>query len=299
MRTAPTEDQLCLAFAEQVKESKAFASWLLARTKFSADGASARLLHKEQMNIRPRKFWWRHWWCHIPELKKDRETDIFMVFEIDGSKQRFALHIENKKDNGSFAIGQAEAYKIRAQHMANKSEYLDYVDFETILVAPLSFKDRYPAPCELFDRFISYEEICKFVPEFGNEPVKERGITSSDHAVTRITATNRNTIDWDDAVADAYSHLNERKRVFPLKTMLALIDDLCVRGTASQADLIEKHGSADFIATVIGHVTTAVHGKGPVPTQDGWYRRTTSPLTYDVHPSFAEAWKTWRRISTA
>src|SRR4030088_2688794 len=110
-----TEDELCLAFSERAKESREFFAWVLSRTKFSNYAACVRLLHNEQMDIRPRKFWWRHWWCNIPGLKKGGETDIFMVFEISDSKQRFALHIENKKDNGRFGEGQVEAYRIRAQ----------------------------------------------------------------------------------------------------------------------------------------------------------------------------------------
>src|SRR5258708_1300714 len=153
-----SEDELCLAFAERAKEFPQFASWILTRTKFRKHADHVRLLHEEQMNIRPRTFWWRHWWCHIPELSKDRETDIFMVFEIEETKQRFALHIENKKDNGHFAEGQAEAYRIRAQHMANKMEYLSYEDFETILIAPAAFIGKYGAACNFFDTRISYEE---------------------------------------------------------------------------------------------------------------------------------------------
>jgi hypothetical protein len=163
----PTEDQLCHAFAEQVKESPDFARWVLKYTKFAKLGSNIRLLHEEQMNIRPRKAWWRHWWCRIPELKKDRETDIFMVFEIAGSKRRFALHIENKKGNGSFAEGQAEAYRVRALHMMQKREYLNYEDFATVLLCPESFKERYPTKCDLFDACISYEAIAHFVPDFG------------------------------------------------------------------------------------------------------------------------------------
>jgi hypothetical protein len=161
-----SEDQLCLALAERVKESSEFAAWLLSRTKFRRHIAGARLLHDEQMNLRPRRFWWRHWWCHIPELKKDRETDIFMVFEISNSNERFALHIENKRDNGKFATGQAEAYRIRAQHMANRSEYLNYQDFETILIAPIAFMEKYRDSCDHFDSFIPYEDIAAFIPEY-------------------------------------------------------------------------------------------------------------------------------------
>lgn len=161
-----SEDQLCLAFAERAKVSDEFVSWILSHTKFHKYAGSAILLHEEQMNIRPRKFWWRHWWCHIPELKKDRETDIFMVFEIANNQKRFALHIENKKSNGRFLEGQAEAYRVRAQHMANQAEYLNYEAFETILIAPRSFITKYGASCGFFDSIIPYEDVARFVPEF-------------------------------------------------------------------------------------------------------------------------------------
>jgi hypothetical protein len=163
-----TEDELCHIFAEHVRGTPEFAIWLLGRTKFKEFAAHARLMHQEQKNIRPRKQWWRHWWCRIPELKKDRETDIFMVFEIVDPNLRFALHIENKMSNGKFAAGQAEAYRIRAQHMANKEEYLDYNEFETILISPLSFKARYGAACDFFDSHIAYEEIADFIPAFAD-----------------------------------------------------------------------------------------------------------------------------------
>jgi hypothetical protein len=101
--------------------------------------------------------------------------------------------------------------------------------------------------------------------------------------------------DWDEAADNAYTHLHERKREFPIRSMLKVIDDLAVRGTVTQDDMVAKHGPVDFIATTLGHVTTAVHGKGTVPKVGGWYR-TTTPHTYHVHPEFAAAWKKKRRL---
>ncbi len=161
-----TEDDLCLLFAEHAKNSWEFLSWVLSQTKFRERLPHVRLLHEEQMNIRPRKFWWRHWWCHVPELKKDRETDIFMVFEDVESNYRFALHIENKTYGYRFSDGQAEGYSVRAQHMANKKEYLSYNDFETVLISPSAFREKYKPKCDLFDVYISHESIAEFIPEF-------------------------------------------------------------------------------------------------------------------------------------
>lgn len=89
-----------------------------------------------------------------------------MVFEIANNQKRFALHIENKKSNGRFLEGQAEAYRVRAQHMANQAEYLNYEAFETILIAPRSFITKYGASCGFFDSIIPYEDVARFVPEF-------------------------------------------------------------------------------------------------------------------------------------
>src|SRR4051812_30696485 len=128
-----TEDHLCELFSEAVKELPEFASWVLCRTKFMPYAQNVRLLHEEQMSIRPRKRWWRHWWCHVPELAKDRETDLFLVFEtLQPEPLRFCLHIENKRDNYRFNKGQAMAYAPRARHMLGKGEFLNYTDFSTI-----------------------------------------------------------------------------------------------------------------------------------------------------------------------
>jgi hypothetical protein len=102
-------------------------------------------------------------------------------------------------------------------------------------------------------------------------------------------------MNWKDAADDVYTYMHERKREFSAKSMLAFIDDLVLRGTAAQEEMIAAHGTADFIATTLGHVTTAIHGKGAVPT-DGWYGVTRTPHTYTINPFFAEAWKAKRRL---
>ena len=109
--------------------------------------------------------WWRHWWRKIPELSQERETDIFLVFEdgVDGS--RFALHIENKQDV-KFALGQAEDYETRARWMMATPRYLSYTDFQTMLIAPKSFRAQNRQAADLFHCFISYENIGRFIPEF-------------------------------------------------------------------------------------------------------------------------------------
>jgi hypothetical protein len=166
MELKKSEDVLCRLFAEMVKDSPAFATWVIGHTKFDPFGV--RLLHEEQMWRRPNidpKNWWRHWWRKIPELSQERETDIFLVFEHAELKHRFALHIENKKD-AKFSPGQAEDYKPRARWMMGMERYLDYADFQTMLIAPEAFKDANRNKSDLFDCYISYEETAAFIPDF-------------------------------------------------------------------------------------------------------------------------------------
>jgi hypothetical protein len=110
----------------------------------------------------------------------------------------------------------------------------------------------------------------------------------------KILATDE---DWKDAADDAYSHISERPRGYDTKKSLILLDDLTQRGQATQEEMIAAHGHSDFIATVLGHVTVAVHGPGYVPKSGGWYASTSNPTAYVVNPRFAEAWKTKRRLT--
>jgi hypothetical protein len=159
-----SEDQLCHAFADAVKHDPQFAAWLLRQTKFADLADDANVLHDEQMSVRPRKHWWRHWWCSFPGMTKARETDIFVVFEA--RMLRFALHIENKRDTYRFSEGQAADYAPRAKHMMGKSDFLNHTDFATVLLAPRSFRRRFEADCALFDTFISYEDVAHHLPQF-------------------------------------------------------------------------------------------------------------------------------------
>ena len=89
-----------------------------------------------------------------------------MVFESVIGGRRFALHVENKRDTYRFNEGQAAAYEARARHMMGRAEFLNYRDFATVLLAPSDFKKRYKADSDLFEVFISYEEVARFLPTF-------------------------------------------------------------------------------------------------------------------------------------
>ncbi len=161
-----SEDALCEIFADGMRDVPEFRQWVLAQTVFAEHAETCRLLDQEQLSLRPRKRWWRHWWCHVPELDKDRETDVFMVFATQAGEERFALHVENKRDHYRFNPGQAAAYEVRARHMLNKPEYLSHARAQTVLLAPLAFRDRHADDTALFDVYLSYEDVAAFLPAF-------------------------------------------------------------------------------------------------------------------------------------
>ena len=94
----------------------------------------------------------------------ESETDIFAVF--DTGKERFALHIENKPPDGTLLIGQAACYRPRAAFKAFEPNWLNYSDFETILVASREFLLAHGEACHQFDVAVSYEDVAAFVPLF-------------------------------------------------------------------------------------------------------------------------------------
>jgi hypothetical protein len=102
----------------------------------------------------------------VPDLGEERETDIFLVFEIPETQKRFALLVENKKGNGRFLNGQPEGYAPKGRFMMNQDKYLSFSDFETVLIAPRSFKKANSEQVDIFDSFIAHEDIAELVPEF-------------------------------------------------------------------------------------------------------------------------------------
>jgi hypothetical protein len=165
----PTESDLDLAFANKMAEAPEFVAWVLSHTKFSEFASRVRVLHKEQARARPHveaKFWWKHWWCEVPEIGNGSETDIFVIFERIDTKRRFALHIENKTATGRLTELQAESYEPRARFMMNEKGYLNHTDFTTMLIAPRMFARNNWTKCASFDCYIPYDKIAKFIPAF-------------------------------------------------------------------------------------------------------------------------------------
>lgn len=298
------EDSLCRAFAERTRNSAEFRSWVLGQTKFGAQPDSI-LLYEEQVRSRPSVHpdnWWRHWWCKIPSSGKEGETDIFLVFEALQTKSRFALHIENKKDV-EFLDGQPEGYEARARFKMGDPKWLNYVDFETILIAPSAYREARRPSCGIFDRFISYENIAAFIPEFILNVQKASAISlqavqnpkprRSPQAIASIQW--QQDVNWRAAIERVLRYYLLRKNLkFGPKKSFLIINFLCERMSVTQDELMHKFSaSKDDIATILANVTMARQGAGSVwsPASGGWYTTSSNPHTYIVAPGFVAAWK--------
>ena len=74
---------------------------------------------------------------------------------------------ENKLASGHFTEYQADVYAARARYWVHKPLYGNYDDWDTLLLAPASFCERYAVEAKKFGSFVSHEEVARFVPLFG------------------------------------------------------------------------------------------------------------------------------------
>lgn len=164
MNSKLLEKQLDAALEVAFRDSSNFCEWFLSRTKF----AKARAKYHWSRSDNP---WGRIPWKIVNEETgteesqvRESETDVLVVFEKE-SGSRFALHIENKIDS-CFTNLQPEMYPVRAAHWLNDPKYHNYSDFQTVLIAPQEYYDRYKRDCSKFDVYVSYENISDMLEVF-------------------------------------------------------------------------------------------------------------------------------------
>lgn len=149
-------------FASKLAESHEFRSWFLSRTKFARLWPLARLLQTEQRDAQGDEPWWSNW----RSASNDRlATKMLFIFEIEQTKLRFALHVENVAEGEHLVASEKGSYRTLAQAMMNQECFLNYMDYETVLLAPqaLIVGD---ARTLNFDRRIPFETVAGFVPQF-------------------------------------------------------------------------------------------------------------------------------------
>lgn len=163
MRTS--EKELDHELALHLRDNPDFQKWFLGKTRF-ASRPSKRILSRSD-----------HPWTTVTievknsasgktkRIRRQGETDILVVFE-DNSGERFALHIENKIAGGKFTDYQPEGYPKRAEKWVGQEKYGNYTEWETILVAPVEFKERLSEQAARFGVYVSHEEIAEYIPSF-------------------------------------------------------------------------------------------------------------------------------------
>src|SRR5664279_1611349 len=139
------------AFANKLLTSPEFVTWFLSKTKFKDAAVTPILVRSDNP-------------CYqSPTTWSQSETDILAVFECKDRPKRFALHIEKKRLKDSFRPQQPELYHERANDWRNIQKWGNYQDYEVILLAPQQFYERHKERADIFHRYVSYEEVAKFV----------------------------------------------------------------------------------------------------------------------------------------
>lgn len=97
---------------------------------------------------------------------------------------------------------------------------------------------------------------------------------------------------WSTEVTKARADLATEDRVVKPCMALDIIDD--VVNALPPSEIAMKHGiKPDWVETVVGHVTTAIQGGGPVKRlcDGGWYESSGHDQPYHVAPGFAAVWR--------
>jgi hypothetical protein len=161
-----TEKELDRALEAALRDNARFRQWFVNKSKFK--------------RISPQYVWSRsdNPWCRLdlslpdaeagePRLvSREGETDVLFVFAFSNEpNRRLALHIENKLTN-RFTDYQPEVYSARAKHWLRQPKYGNYDDWDTLLLAPVPFYERWTIDARKFGSFVSHEEVAEFAPLF-------------------------------------------------------------------------------------------------------------------------------------
>ena len=162
-KVASRNSELEQIFASALTESDDFRAWLLSRTKFARLWPLVRLMQHEQQAARGDAPWWRN---GPSETRLGAATKMLLVFEVEQTKLRFALHVETATDGTTLNAAKDNAYKKFAQSQLNQPRLFNYMDFETVLLAPQSLILSDGRALN-FDRRIPFQTIAGFLPQFG------------------------------------------------------------------------------------------------------------------------------------
>ena len=84
-----------------------------------------------------------------------------------GQKHTFIGISCDKPPWGKLRTDQENDYGRRAVFMAGQERFMNYSEYETMLLAPRAFLEMYGDRCAVFGSSVSYEDVSALVPEFG------------------------------------------------------------------------------------------------------------------------------------
>jgi hypothetical protein len=159
-------------FANALSADRAFRSWGLQRTKFSAFAEEASLLHEEMRAQRSGSSatWWR---SHFTEKCRcqgcsGQGTDILAISEA-ATGMRFGLHFEVKQPADKFPAkkDQAANYAIRAQCWAKSAPkaVVPHADAAIVLLCSASKLADYAPYLPKSGTVLTFKEIARTYPE--------------------------------------------------------------------------------------------------------------------------------------
>jgi len=160
-----TEAELDLALAEGLRGDSSFAAWFFRQTRFHAEDAECIFVREDNPWGKVKLQRQNPYSGVLETLSRECETDILAVYESKGG-HRLALHIENKLATGSFTPLQPELYRERLTQWCMKAKLGMYIDATSVLVAPRAFYLRNQTAAQVFEAYVSHEDIAAFLPAF-------------------------------------------------------------------------------------------------------------------------------------
>jgi hypothetical protein len=166
------EKQLDAALESSLEADAEFRHWFLSQTKTGNSFKELVLLRADYPWGKFRAILPNPLTGAIEVVVREAETDILLVIERDDGK-RIGFHIENKLASGSFTPHQPEMYAVRAEAWRKNSDYGNYDEWETVLIAPQAFFEKFKSDASKFISFISHEELAKRIFSFAGTGASE------------------------------------------------------------------------------------------------------------------------------
>jgi hypothetical protein len=163
--TGLTEKALDRVLEAGLRDDDTFRNWFISKTKFQ--GQDTRYLWSRSDNpCCSMRLSLPNTQTGRPEMvTRQGGTDVLFVFAFGTEpERRLALHIENKLASGRCTPFQPEVYDARARRWCRDPSNGNYEDWDTVVLAPLSFLRRYAETAQKFGTLVAHEDVAQYLP---------------------------------------------------------------------------------------------------------------------------------------